>query len=530
MRNFELPGRSVVYASGAMAATSHPLATGVAIDILKAGGNAMDASIAACAAQGVVEPQSTGIGGDCFCLYAPGGGVDVIGFNGSGKAPTGATPEYFQSQGIDSIERPSPHSVVVPGAVDAWCRLHADFGSLPLSDILAPAVRFAREGYPLAPRVAREIKLQQAFLSHDEAISDLFIPGGQLPKAGQNLFQPRLADTLEQIGLHGRDAFYTGDAAASMVSHLNGLGGLHTLTDFESVSGDYVTPITTEFRGHTIYECPPNGQGVIGLLLLNIMQDAPLPDDPLSLERIHYEIEACRLAYGVRTRYIADPDFANIPVEELLTTDFADRLRAQIDPHRATVTSHDVTLPQHNDTVCLSVVDKDRNVCSFINTLFWSFGSGILDSDTGVVFTNRAEGFSLDADSPNCIAPGKRPLHTIIPGMVSTDDRISMSFGVMGGEYQAMGHMQFLTRYYDFGFDIQEAQDAPRFMVNPFTHAVELESVLYDRYADELRALGHTVVPADNPIGGSQAVAIDTDTNGLSGGSDPRKDGCAFGY
>lgn len=530
MRNFELPGRSVVYASDAMAATSHPLATGIALDILKAGGNAMDASIAACAAQGVVEPQSTGIGGDCFCLYSPAGGNRVIGFNGSGKAPTGATADYFRSNGITTIERPSPHSVVVPGAVDAWCRLHADYGSLPLADILAPAVRLAREGYPLAPRVAREIQVQQAFLSHDKAISELFIPGGQLPVVGQILHQPQLADTLEQIGQHGRDAFYTGAIADSMVRQLNERGGLHTLADFQSVAGDYVTPISTQFRGHTVYECPPNGQGVIGLLLLNIMQGAPLHDDPLSLERIHYEIEACRLAYQVRTRYVADPAFADVPVESILTSAFADSLRNRIDPQRATVEPPEITLPKHNDTVCLSVVDKDRNVCSFINTLFWSFGSGILDPDTGVIFTNRAEGFSLDSESPNCIAPGKRPLHTIIPGMVATDDQISMSFGVMGGEYQAMGHMQFLTRYYDFGFDIQEAQDAPRFMVNPFNHDVELESVLYDRFAEDLRAMGHTVVRADNPIGGSQAVAIDLEHNSLSGGSDPRKDGCALGY
>ena len=490
----------------------------------------MDAAIAACAAQGVVEPQSTGIGGDCFCLYAPKGRSDVVGFNGSGKAPSGATPTYYQAQGIDVIERPSPHSVVVPGAVDAWCRLQADYGSLPLSDVLAPAVNLARNGYPLAPRVAREIRVQQAFLAHDPAITDLFVPNGELPTPGQMLYQRQLADTLEQIGKEGRDAFYSGANAESMVSHLRGLGGLHTLEDFASVSGDYVTPITTRYRGHTVYECPPNGQGVIGLLLLNIMQGAPQHDDPLSLARIHYEIEACRLAYRVRTQFIADPAFADVPVETILTTAFADKLRAQIDPQRATVASYDVTLPRHNDTVCLSVVDKDRNVCSFINTLFWSFGSGILDPGTGVVFTNRAEGFSLDPASPNCIAPGKRPLHTIIPGMVTTDDRVTLSFGVMGGEYQAMGHMQFLTRFYDYGFDLQEAQDAPRFMVNPFTHEVELESVLYDRYAEDLRAMGHTVVPADNPIGGSQAVAIDYDRKSLSGGSDPRKDGCAFGY
>ena len=529
-RDFQLPGRSAVYAPEGMAATSHPLSTAVALDTLKAGGNALDAAIAACAVQCVVEPQSTGIGGDCFCLYAPSGTDRVLAYNGSGKAPMAATVDYFAQQQITSLKRPSAHSVVIPGAVDAWCRLNADHGELPLVQLLEPAAVYARDGYPLTPRVQRDIAESVDILSTNEASRALFLPNGDVPPVGYRHKQPQLAETLMQIGRFGRDAFYSGRVASDIVDTLRGLGGLHTLDDFESATGDYVAPVSTNYRGRVVHQCPPNGQGVISLLLLNMISHAPLGNGPLTIDRVHTEIEACRLAYAARNRYIGDPRFSDLPLDQLLSADYARDMYARIDMQSANSTELNVDLPAHRDTVYISVVDKNRNACSFINTLFWPFGSGIMAPESGVLLTNRAESFVLDSDHPNCIAPGKRPLHTIIPGMVTENGRVVLSFGVMGGDYQAMGHMQFLTRYLDYGFDIQQAQDLPRFMADPVNGEVSIEHGMAADIRDALAARGHRLVDAENPIGGSQAVAIDWQQGILAGGSDPRKDGCALGY
>ena len=530
MRDLELPGRSPVHATRAMAATSHTLSTQTAIDILRTGGNALDAAIAACAVQCVVEPGSTGIGGDCFALWAPPGATEPIAFNGSGKAPTGATCDYYAAQGITEVPRQSPHSCVVPGAVDAWCRLNADHGRLPLADLLAPAIGYARDGYPVSSRVHTDWDNTVALMRNEPTMARIFLVDGQAPAVGARHAQPDLARTLQAIADGGRDAFYTGDIAHDMVDYLRGLGGLHTMEDFANVQGDYVTPISGEFRGHRVWQCPPNGQGVIALLLLNIMAGVDAGEHPISTDRIHAEIEACRLAYTARNMYVADPVFAEVDVETLLSPGYAERLRDAIDLARARSPLPDPDLVRHDDTVYISVVDEEGGACSFINTLFFAWGSGLCSPNTGVVFTNRAMGFSLDAASPNRIEPGKRPLHTIIPGMVTRDDQVVMSYGVMGGHYQSMGHMQFLTRMFDFGLDIQEAQDAPRFMANPFTGEVEIESTVPEAIRAELAGRGHTIVAPAKPIGGSQAIWIDHQTGLLTGGSDPRKDGCAIGY
>jgi gamma-glutamyltranspeptidase/glutathione hydrolase len=514
----------------AMAATSHTLATQTAMDILRAGGNAMDAAIAACAVQCVVEPGSTGIGGDCFAMWMPAGADMPVAFNGSGKAPTGATCAYFDSQGITELERQSPHSCVVPGAVDAWCRLNADHGALPLKDLLAPAIAYARDGYPISSRVCRDWKGSEAIMRAEPNMTRIFLPDRTLPAVGSVHRQPELAATMQAIADGGRDAFYTGEIAADMVAYLSGLGGLHTMEDFASVQGDYVTPISGEFRDHTIWQCPPNGQGVIALLMLNIMAGIEAGDTPITTARMHAEIEACRLAYTSRNLYVADPAYADVDVETLLSPAYADKLRALIDPAKARAPMPDPDLVRHDDTVYISVVDADGNACSFINTLFHNWGSGLCSPKTGVVFTNRAQGFSLDPASPNRIEPGKRPLHTIIPGMVTKGGKAVMPYGVMGGEYQAMGHMQFLTGVFDFGLDIQEAMDRPRFMADPFTGEVEVEETVPEAIRSELAALGHTIVKPVKPVGGSQAIWIDPETGVLTGGSDPRKDGCAIGY
>ncbi len=530
MRNLELPGRSPVHATQGMAATSHALATQVAIDVLKAGGNALDGAIAACAVQCVVEPGSTGIGGDCFALYAPGGKGMPIAFNGSGRAPAAATLEKLRELGVDELTRTSPHSVIVPGAVDAWCQLNADHGKMSLSELLQPAVDYARNGYPISSRVNADFQKNLDHLNSNENLARIFLPNGQVPAIGTLHHQPGLADALEMIGREGRGVFYEGELASEMVDTLQAKGGLHTREDFANAKGNYVTPISTDYRGNTIWECPPQGQGVIALLLMNMMAKAPVTDDMLSPERIHLELEACRRGYAARGVYLADPTQSDVPVEDILSDEYAAQLYNDIDPEAARHPQGAVVLPKHKDTVYISVVDKDRNACSFINTLFFGWGGGITTSKHGIVLTNRGEGFVLQDGHPNCIAPNKRPLHTIIPGMIQRDGKTILSFGVMGGEYQAMGHLQFLTRYIDYGLDIQQAQDAPRFMVDPFTGEVEIESSVAAETVAALRAKGHKIEAAVSPIGGSQAIAIDWENGVLTGGSDPRKDGCAAGY
>lgn len=532
MRNLELPGRSPVLSTNGMAATSHPLATQAALGVLKDGGNALDAAVAACAVQCVVEPESTGIGGDCFCLYSKGGSTDIIAYNGSGRAPGAATAQWYADNGISELEQHSPHAVTVPGAIDAWDSLVRDHGTIALGELLKPAVDFARNGYPVSSRVSVDFASQVALLKKDECAARVFLHEDGTPWSfGQVHKQPALADTLQHIGEMGRDGFYTGPVAEDIVSHLRSKGGLHTLEDFAGMKGEYVTPISTEFRGHTVYQCPPNGQGMIALLLLNIMSGFEAGDKgPITLERIHREIEAGRLAYRDRNLYLADPGQADVPVDWFLSGEHADEIRAVIDDAKALDRLPAFTGPRHRSTVYISVVDKDRNACSFINTLFHNFGSGIMAPRSGVMLHNRGQGFVLDPAHPNCIAPGKRPLHTIIPGMVARGDRVVMPYGVMGGEYQAFGHMQFLTRVFDYGMDVQEAQDAPRFFPDPFSGEVEVEGTIPADIMEGLKAKGHKLVRPAKPIGGSQAIRIDWDEGTLTGGSDPRKDGCAIGY
>lgn len=530
MRNLELPGRSPAHGMHGMAATSHTLSTETAISILRAGGNAMDAAIAACAVQCVVEPGSTGVGGDCFCLYAPGGGDDIVAFNGSGKAPTGATCDYYAEQGISELVRQTPHSCVVPGSIDAWCRLNADHGRMSMADILAPAIGYARDGYPVSSRVSEDWASAVDLMKAEPNMARIFLTDGRAPSVGDVHRQPELAATMQAVADGGRDAFYTGEIAEDMVQYLQGLGGLHTMEDFADVQGDYVTPISAEFRGHTVWQCPPNGQGVIALLMLNIAEGLATDGELISADRIHAELETCRLAYTARNMYVADPAYAEVDVDTLLSAAYADKLRAAIDPAKAKDPGPDPDLVRHDDTVYISVVDKDGNACSFINTLFMGWGAGLCAPKSGVVFTNRAQGFSLDPTSPNRIEPGKRPLHTIIPGMITKGGKVCMSYGVMGGHYQSMGHMQLLTRMFDYGLDIQQAMDAPRFMSDPFTGDVEMEWTVPEAIRADLAARGHRISPADKPVGGSQAIWIDPQTGVLTGGSDPRKDGSAIGY
>jgi gamma-glutamyltranspeptidase/glutathione hydrolase len=532
LRALDQPGRSAVHAANGMAATSHPLATITAITLLQQGGNAMDAAIAACAVLCVVEPHSTGIGGDCFCLYSP-KGQGVVAFNGAGRAPAAATIDWYRDQGIRAIERHGPHAITIPGAIDAWSQLLADHGTMSLGELLQPAIRFAADGFAVHHRQQSDWQACELLLARDPTAASAYLIDGKAPSVGVLVKFPLLARSLETIAEGGRAGFYEGWIAADMVDYLREKGGLHTLDDFASARGDYVTPVKTDYRGYEVYECPPPGQGIVALAMLNILSGFDLAAlDPLSVDRFHLEIEAARLAYNDRAAALGDPDFASIPVDDWLSAAHADAERARIHRDRRMASLPPSGLPNHEDTVYLTIVDADRNSVSFINSLFASFGSCLVAPQSGIVLHNRGTGFVLEAGHPNCIAPNKRPLHTIIPGMLVRDGRTEMPFGVMGGHYQAIGHAHVLTNVIDYGMDLQDAIDMTRVFPDVLgqSESVMIESGLPPEIRAGLTRLGHRLAPSPNPIGGGQAIRIDWDQGVLSGASDPRKDGMAVGY
>ena len=528
MRDFQFPGRSPLRVTEAAAATSHPLATGVAIDVLKAGGNAIDAAVAAAAVLAVVEPQSTGIGGDGFMLYAPKGAGKVFAYNGSGRAPRRATLDWYRAQGFDSVPTFGVHAVTVPGLVDTWCRIHSDHGSKPLEELLRPAIRYAEQGYVVADRVAFDWQACAGRLAQIPNVDPTLLPNGRAPRAGETHRDPRLADTLRRIAKQGRDGFYQGPVAEDIVGHLKALGGLHEMEDFATAAGEYVEPVSTGYRGVDVFQMPPNNQGVTALLMLNILGGFDLSGlDPLGAERLHLEIEAGRLAYRDRNALIADPKHAKEVTRELLDPAYAAKLRGRIDRDRA-ATDLPPPLLQQSDTVYLCVVDRDRNAVSLINSTYYSFGSGVVAPKSGVILQNRGSSFRLDPKHPNCIAPGKRPMHTIMPGMAMEVGRALMPFGVMGGDYQPFGHVHLLTNILDFGMDPQAALDCPRVFHD--AGFAEVERGIPAGTVLGLQARGHATLVPSEPLGGGQAIRIDWQSGTLTAGSDPRKDGCALGY
>lgn len=530
MRDFQKNGRSVVMAKNGMAATSHPSATLAAIQVLQDGGNAMDAAIAACAVQCVVEPGSTGIGGDCFALYSEKGTDKITAFNGAGWAPKNIDVEALTATGDKFLPRQSAHAVTVPGAVDAWTTLRDKFGSLPLSRIFAPAIAFAENGYAVAPRCAEDWRMQTGLIQATQEGQDLLLVNGKSPSAGSVHKQPQLAASLRKIAAEGRKAFYEGDIAHSLVAYLQSKGGSHTLDDFANYRGEFLEPIKIAYRGYEVHECPPPGQGIVALLLLNILKQKAVAANPLSAERMQTEIDATRTAYKVRDALLADPKFADMDVDYLLSDEFA-RRASEGDVAELLQASALGQGVEHKDTVYISVVDKDRNCASFINSIFHPFGSGLIDPQSGVLLHNRGQSFSLTQGHPNCIGPWKRPLHTIIPGMVTQKGQVEYIFGVMGGHYQAMGHAHFLSKVVDYGLDIQAASDLPRLFPIPGQDSVECEHTMPADTQLKLEALGYDLIaPAQPAIGGAQAIRIDWDNGVLHGASDHRKDGCALGY
>jgi gamma-glutamyltranspeptidase/glutathione hydrolase len=532
MRDFHLAGRSPVYASHGMAATSMPAATLTALDVLRNGGNAMDAAVAAVAVLCVIEPQSTGIGGDCFCLYAPAGAGKVFALNGSGKAPAAATIDWYEQHQINALENTSAHAVTVPGAVNAWEMLLKAHGRKDLHELLQPAIGYAAEGWPVGQKVAWDWQRLEAKLRKNGAHH--FLPGGAAPKAGDLFEQPALAETLRAIARQGARAFYEGPIAADMVATLRAKGGLHTEEDFAAGlnNAEFVEPITLNWHGYDVFQCPPNGQGIVTLMILGMLDKlASAADGPFGALRYHRHIEAARLAYRDRDAFVADPSQADVPVKKLLSPEYLGGLRKLIDDTKALrklPAAGEALLPPHKDTVYLCVVDKDGNACSFINSLFEGFGSGILAERSGVMLQNRGFGFRLERGHPNCIAPRKRPMHTIIPGMVMKGGQAVMPYGVMGGHFQPMGHSLFLTNMLEYGLDIQEAIDLPRLF--PLKGKVQIEHGITPAIGNALVKLGHELEVVERPHGGGQAIWIDRDRGCLVGGSEPRKDGLALGY
>jgi len=518
MRDFQRPNRSAAYAEKGMIATSHPEAAMAGLDVLRDGGSAADAAIAAAAVMAVAEPQNAGLGGDTFYIHAGASGA-LSAYNGSGRLPAAFDPDAAGPIGLDSV-----HSVTVPGAVDAMMRLHADHGRLPIDRLLRPAIRLAHEGCLTQPRVAWDWQFSAGRLS---ASPTTCAQWGRPCAAGQRFVQPALARTLRDIAHGGSEAFYKGETAETIVRTLRAMGGTHTLDDFAGHKGEAVVPIRTTYRGLDIAECPPNGQGMTVLLMLNILSGLDMGQVWDSPERwAHVLAAVSQLAYRERDRWVCDPQFASAPLATVLSANFAARLRDQIDEKAPQLPP--IQEPEHKDTVYLACVDRDGNAISFINSIFTDFGSAIFDDESGLLLHNRGASFSPIRNHPNAAAAAKRPMHTIIPGMAMKDNRPVMPFGVMGGHYQAAGQVQLLSAMLDAGLDPQQAVELPRHF--NYNGVVELEQTVPESVAAGLSGRGYPLIRAARPIGGGQAVFIDHQRSLLIGGSDPRKDGYAIGY
>ncbi len=524
-RDFQLPGRSPVIACDAMAATSHPLATLAAVDMLRAGGNAADAAVAAVATLCVVEPQMTGIGGDCYWLVSQ-PDKPLSGYNGSGRAGVNASFDALRAKGMTEIGA-SIHAVTVPGAIDAWEAILKAHGRFGLDRALSAAIKYAEGGFPVAARVAWDWSRYVAKLRADPGAAKHYLFNGAAPKEGDVIRFPALATTLKKIAAKGARAFYEGEIGADMAATVKARGSFLRSEDFAHHHGEAVTPISSNYRGLDLIELPPNGQGLTALVMLNILENFDLKSfDPIGPERFHLVLEAARLGFAVRDAHIADAAHMRIAVADLLDKGFAKKLAAKIDlKKRAKLPS--APAPGSN-TVYLTVVDRDRMAVSFINTLFSHFGSGICTEETGILMTNRGACFTMEAGHPNVFGPDKRPLHTIIPALAMRGGRCDMSFGVMGANYQPMGHVQIVNNMLDYGMGVQEAIDAPRFFFEGERTVVETGTPAAT--VEGLKARGHDVVFADEPWGGAQTIKIDWERGVLIGGSEPRKDGCALGY
>lgn len=524
--------RSVVMTRNGMVATSQPLASEAGLAILKKGGNALDAAIATALTLGVVEPMSTGIGGDAFLLYYRAADQRIYGVNGSGRCPRRLTLEALQQRGIEGVPSNGWGSVTVPGAIDAFAEVLERHGRLSLAEVVEPALTYARDGFPVSEIIAEQWQHDAPLLSQHAASAQAYLVDGKPPRAGDVHRQPQLAETLRILADEGRDAFYHGDIAKRIVAFSQADGGFFDLQDFADHATEWVEPVGTDYRGHTVLELPPNGQGITALMALNVLEGFDLAAHEYgSAPYYHLLIEATKQAFADRNRYIADPIFATVPVAGLLSKAYADARRQEIDPRRASDFSPGAPAA-FGDTVYVSCVDAERNVVSLIHSLFQGFGSGIVAGNTGICLQNRGAGFAADPNHPNALQPGKRPFHTIIPALILRHGKPWLCYGVMGGHMQAQGHVQVALNSIDFGMNVQEALEAPRYRIMG-GREVALERAIPQAVRDELGFMGHELWPRGTQrvsYGGGQAILIDHERGVLQGGSDYRKDGCALGY
>ena len=525
--------RSTVHAKNGMVATSQPLAAMAGLRMLMNGGNAVDAAVATAAALNVLEPMSTGVGGDLFSLIWLAKEKRVVALNASGRAPAAAAIEDVTRQGLDHIPNGSAWSVSVPGTVNGWDTILREYGTMPLSEVLQPAIQYAEEGYAVTDVIAYQWSTGVEKLSRYPSGHE-FLVDGRAPLEGEVFHSPNLGATLRAIAEGGPDAFYRGAIADKIAAFVQERGGWMTPED---LAADYATwdePISTDYHGVTCWECPPNGQGLIALMAMNIVEGIPIREMGFqSLETYHNMIEATRLAFADGFEYIADPRAAMVPTSELLSKEYAAARRRMISPELAMETVPFGKIPAVHDTVYLSCVDKEGNGCSFINSLFAGFGSGLVVPGTGIALQNRAALFSLDPEHANALEPGKRPFHTIIPALATRDDELWLTYGVMGGFQQAQGHLQVISNMVDFELGPQPALDALRFSIG-LDGVVDLEEGISPEVAKGLAARGHQIEVQEGyrriGFGGAQVIARDPETGVLSGASEPRKSGAAVGW
>jgi gamma-glutamyltranspeptidase/glutathione hydrolase len=527
-----LAGRSTVYAPHGIVATSQPLASEAGVEVLRQGGNAVDAAVTAAAVLSVTEPLMTGIGGDMFAIIWLAKEHKLVALNASGRAGSLMTRETLLARGFKSGSQQGAMSVTVPGALAGWDMLLRTHGRRTLSQALEPAIAYARDGFPVTPIIATEWASDTALLERDSAAAATFLPGGRAPKAGEWFRNPDYARTLQEIAHGGIGTLYGGPLGQRLVARLRTLGGFITLEDLKKNAPTWVTPISVPFHGYRVWELPPNNQGIAALEMLRILEPYDLKAmGHNSAAYLHLLIEAKKLAYADLDRFVGDPAHLDMPAEEMLTDEFIAERRSHLNSSRARAQVDPGPLRTQSETIYLTAADAEGNMVSFINSNYDLFGSGIVVPGTGFALQNRGAGFTLTPGLPNTVAPGKRPFHTLIPGFVTrtVDGREQpyMSFGLMGGGMQAQGHVQFLLNYFVFGMDLQAAIDAPRFRhLNGLS--VALEAPVGDSVRAALTAMGHELTDASDAFGGAQAIV--RLPKGYAAGSDPRKDGMAVGY
>lgn len=529
--------RSEVIAKNAMAATSQPLATQVALDVMRRGGNAIDAAIAANATLGLMEPTGNGMGGDLFAIVWDAKTEKLYGLNASGRSPKSLTLEEFRKRGLTKIPAYGPLPVSVPGCVDGWFELHNRFGSMPMNKVLAPAIGYARDGFPLSELIAY-YWAGGSRLARYPGFAETFLPGGKAPKKGELFRNPRLANTLETLGKEGRDAFYKGDIAKTIGQYMKDNGGFLSYEDLAAHKSEWVEPVSADYRGYRVWELPPNGQGIAALQILNVMKGYDLKAAGFgSVTHVHNFIEAKKLAFEDRAKFYADPAFNELPVARLISDEYADERRKLIRGRAAR--RYDAGL-EDGDTIYLTVADKDRNMVSLIQSNYRGFGSGMCPTNLGFCLQDRGELFTLEEGHFNTYAPGKRPFHTIIPAFVTRNGKPFLSFGVMGGATQPQGHAQIVMNIVDFGMNIQEAGDAPRILHSGSSQptgskmedggTVSLETGFDYEVIRQLVKRGHTIGYNVGSFGGYQGIMYDEKNDVYYGASESRKDGQAAGF